>query len=665
MTISFNDVLLDIKDFLIGHELRSINPALAPIFLTSIDVENSKYYVSSTSNTLGKSRPLSELREIWVDLERKGFTNVDQALYGGGSSRNQPETILANLPYIQFFKFRNKKHLLLRQKHVHAPGFLQEVEGSEYRKVRKLIENYLDLRLSEIVNEQQDLIQKTKYSLDLITKKYPAESSVQNIEEIIKNWSLFNSSLSESIVNIDTNVKLAWKPTEDGKHTDFKEFTDTPDFIGFEDGDQSKADITLDEDDKASDQLPLTASSNLFALRIRQLTPVISLIFDRMKFGDIDLQPDFQRKDRIWDASRKAKLIESILMKLPLPVFYFAEKADGGWIVVDGLQRITTIYDFIEGNFSLDKLNFLKTHNDKFYKDLTRTEQRDIREYAITAYLIDHDSSDKNTDLIVELFHRINTYGMKLSEQEIRSALKQGSSVRFLRYASSLDEFKVATRDKVKAVRQKDMELCLSALAFMVNGYSTFGNAGYDQFLKTAMSTMNQWGKFEINVNSLSDIEDGKAEVNLTKTAQKYLDHLDRFRKGLKLAYEVFEDYTFIRERFKNNTLINKQLFEIIVTYFSFADNTQREIILLKSANLIDALYTAIQSNSTDFAEWTSPTYKESNRGFNDAITQSTGKRVTVLYRFSAFRKILETSTGVDIDIRNLLADVNNSEHEH
>lgn len=664
MSISFNNVLLDIKDFLIGHELRSINPALAPIFLTSIDIENNKYYVSNTPNSLGKSRPLSELREIWVDLERKGFTNVDQALYGGGSSRNQPETILANLPYIQFFKFKNKKHLLLRQNHVHAPCSLQELGGGEYRKVRKLIENYLDLRLYEIVNQQQSLIHKTKHSLDLITKKYPAESSVQNIEEVIKSWNAFNSSLSDSIVNIDTNTKLAVKPTEDYKHTDFNEFADSPDFIGYEDGDQSQTNNTSDEEDKVSDQ-PLTISSNIFALRIRQLTPVISLIFDRMKFGDIDLQPDFQRKDRIWDSSRKAKLIESILMKLPLPVFYFAEKGDGGWIVVDGLQRITTIYDFIEGNFKLDKLNFLKTHNDKFYKDLTRTEQRDIREYAITAYLIDHDSSDRNTDLIVELFHRINTYGMKLSEQEIRSALKQGSSVRFLRYASSLEEFKVATRGKVKAVRQKDMELCLSALAFMVQGYFSFGNAGYDQFLKSAMTTMNDWGKFEINYNSLSDIEEGKAEVNFTKTAQKYLDHLERFRIALQLAYDVFDDYAFIRERFKNNTLINKQLFEIIVTHFSFANLTQREIILSKSSSLIDVLYTAIQSNSTDFAEWTSQTYKDSNRGFNDSITQSTGKRVTVLYRFNAFRKILETSTGVDIDVYNLLEDVNKSENEH
>ena len=110
---------------------------------------------------------------------------------------------------------------------------------------------------------------------------------------------------------------------------------------------------------------------NPTSTRIRQLTPVLSLIYDRLQFGDIELQPDFQRKDRIWKGDKQAKLIESILMGLPLPVFYFAEKPDGSWIVVDGLQRITSVYDFMRGEFPLQKLEVLEQHNTKYFKDLT------------------------------------------------------------------------------------------------------------------------------------------------------------------------------------------------------------------------------------------------------------------------------------------------------
>ncbi|EFT6835464.1 DUF262 domain-containing protein, partial [Salmonella enterica] len=223
------------------------------------------------------------------------------------------------------------------------------------------------------------------------------------------------------------------------------------------------------ENDTTSSQLNLelkTLQAKLGVARITSKTPVLSLIFDRVHFGDIELQPDFQRKDRIWNNEKKSKLIESILLKLPLPVFYFGNRiAEDKWVVVDGLQRITTIYDFMSGEFKLSKLDILEDLNGKEFGELTRTEQRAIREYEITAYFIEMNKD--STDLIVELFHRINTYGVKLSDQEIRSALNQGSSVKFLRYLASKNEFKQATHGKVKPDRQKDMELCLAALAFI------------------------------------------------------------------------------------------------------------------------------------------------------------------------------------------------------
>ncbi|HCJ1211037.1 TPA: DUF262 domain-containing protein, partial [Klebsiella pneumoniae] len=121
-----------------------------------------------------------------------------------------------------------------------------------------------------------------------------------------------------------------------------------------------------DGDNKISSSEIKTLQAKLGVARISSKTPVLSLIFDRVQFGDIELQPDFQRKDRIWNDEKKSKLIESILLKLPLPVFYFGERvSDEKWVVVDGLQRITTIYDFISGEFKLSKLEILNDLNGK------------------------------------------------------------------------------------------------------------------------------------------------------------------------------------------------------------------------------------------------------------------------------------------------------------
>ncbi|MEF1306203.1 DUF262 domain-containing protein, partial [Vibrio owensii] len=211
-----------------------------------------------------------------------------------------------------------------------------------------------------------------------------------------------------------------------------------------------------------------------------------------LSFQEIELQPDFQRKDRIWSAEKRSKLIESILMGLPLPAFYFAEKKDGDWIVVDGLQRITTVFDFMKDGFCLDKLESLDdSYNGKLFSELSRLDKRKIREYQITAHVIDSESDKEN--LIVELFHRINTYGVKLSDQEIRSAMYQGSSVTFLRYLSSSFDFIESTNAKVSPQRQKDMELCLSALSYIVLGYKDFNYKTYNDFLSSVMEEINKF----------------------------------------------------------------------------------------------------------------------------------------------------------------------------
>ncbi|EKQ1400481.1 DUF262 domain-containing protein, partial [Salmonella enterica] len=304
----------------------------------------------------------------------------------------------------------------------------------------------------KIYEQQVELVQSLDDAYQIVLKKFPSEIASKKVEVTLNRFKELSADMANSVVTLDYNIEV---PTlKISNNTTVEELIESPNTYGVDEG----------ENDTTSSQLNLelkTLQAKLGVARITSKTPVLSLIFDRVHFGDIELQPDFQRKDRIWNNEKKSKLIESILLKLPLPVFYFGNRiAEDKWVVVDGLQRITTIYDFMSGEFKLSKLDILEDLNGKEFGELTRTEQRAIREYEITAYFIEMNKD--STDLIVELFHRINTYGVKLSDQEIRSALNQGSSVKFLRYLASKNEFKQATHGKVKPDRQKDMELCLA-----------------------------------------------------------------------------------------------------------------------------------------------------------------------------------------------------------
>ncbi|NOI14083.1 DUF262 domain-containing protein [Vibrio hepatarius] len=631
----FKDVLADIEK-LVGKELHSINPKTPSIYVTALDRSLEKYFVSNSSKSKGTARSFRELEDIWNELTVKGFSNVDQALYGGGSSRNQPETVFAHLPYIQHFRYKNRKHLLLRNESVHELGILSELQSSELRMVRKKIDNYTALSNQTIADSQASIIQMLKSAFDAATKKFPGDVIVEEAEIAVNNLLKLNQQISDAVVTLDGSISSRSEDivSKFGSDKTIDELIDDESLTGIENDDENEA------------KGPILQGKT----KIRQLTPVISLIFDRLSFGEIELQPDFQRKDRVWPKPRKSKLIESILMGLPLPVFYFAEKPNGDWIIVDGLQRITTIYDFMRGEFSLDGLEVLDELNGKGFSGLERAEQRKIREYPLTAHLIDM-ATDKD-NIIVELFHRINTYGIKLSDQEIRSALNQGTSVKFLRYLASTPEFKSATHGKIKSDRQKDMELCLSALSFMLRGYKSFDNH-YNNYLSDAMQGMNAHA---LKLENESQLDEGMAQLS-TEHSPVYNLIADKFKNGLKIAEQVFGDYAFkkIPDSAKK-VPISKPLFELIVTYFSELSEEQADQVIAHSDDLIDMLYEAIDKDSSDYAQWESLKYAKEGRGLQYSISQSTGKNVTVRFRFDSFREILKRSTGVDVELSPILS---------
>ena len=108
----------------------------------------------------------------------------------------------------------------------------------------------------------------------------------------------------------------------------------------------------------------------------------------RMKQNIYILDPEFQR-DFIWDDGKQSKLIESLLMRIPLPVFYLAEQADGRIVVVDGLQRLSTIRRFLDGALTLKDTQTGDTLNGKQFSTLPPKLQARIEDSQLTLYLID------------------------------------------------------------------------------------------------------------------------------------------------------------------------------------------------------------------------------------------------------------------------------------
>lgn len=635
---NFDDILSDITK-LVGIQLQAINKSTGLLILVNVDVNKRKYYVKTPESSSLIPRGLNELEKIWKALQKNGFASVEQALGGSNSNRHNPETIFANLPYIQFFYFNGKKHLILREKDIHPYGTISELSPSETKSIKKKIENFINLDVKKRYSLYEKNIINLYDQLDIILKKFPGDIEVLKVKSTLIQLSSLTEDLKNSIVSLDSNYSFKDVTSTSSEYKSVDKLIDDESITGVANEDE--------DEDEDEDLEPKINKEN--GTKIRHITPTISLLFDRINYDEIELQPDFQRKDRIWPLDKRSKLIESILMGLPLPVFYFAERPNGNWIIVDGLQRITSIYDFMRGDITLRNLKRLTHLNNRKFSELERSEQRKIREHQITGHLLE--VNDINNEIIVELFHRINTYGVKLSDQEIRSALNGGDSVRFIRYLALQNEFSSSTSRKVRLDRQKDMELCLDAISFIMFGYKNYNENKFDTFLSNSMKYLNKF-----NFKLVSILNEDLDLPDIEKADEIYKILIRKFNQGLLISEVIFGNDAFRKENMSNkNSPISKPLFEICVAVFSALDDTEISIVMAFKQQIYDKLFEAINNNSTEYAEWISKQYQEQNRGFHYSISNSTGKKVTISYRFDFFINMLNAITGLNISLKPIL----------
>lgn len=297
----------------------------------------------------------------------------------------------------------------------------------------------------------------------------------------------------------------------------------------------------------------------------------IHSILDRLENGEIDLNPDFQRGTDLWKPREQSLLVESLLIRMPLPMFYFDARENDCWGIVDGLQRISTLNNFVlrkQGDpmkLRLSNLEYLKEYEGKAYEDLPRARQRQIQESQILCYCIRAGTPD---DVTISIFKRINTGGLVLNQAEIRNAVYRGRAADLVKAMAESDEFKNATKGKVKPKRMEDRDLATRFLAFYIQGVDKYKGVMLD-FLEKGMSA-----------------------VKHTFSEKDCASLLDRFKRVMNFCEELFGANAFRKLSKETGKYgpINKSLFECVsVCAAHLSDDDKQK--LLKNKDMVFSEY--------------------------------------------------------------------------
>ena len=292
-------------------------------------------------------------------------------------------------------------------------------------------------------------------------------------------------------------------------------------------------------------------------ISINIVTRTIGQLIDMLRYDEI-LIPSYQRLPNLWKIKQKSRFIESLMLNLPIPLFYFDEADNKKWQVIDGLQRISTLEHFVLGGnpmkktlsgnrtpLILDDLEFKTEFIGMTWDRLPRDIQRRIEVCQVTINLIQKGTPE---EVKYSIFSRINQGGIELKAQEIRTALFQGYRVHFLKKLISPDthmgqSFALASNNSVTSKRQDDLDFATRFISFYILGYEKY-EPDMDLFqTKGTKSIPNE-------------------DTALDKIGQS-------FQQSMQLSYEIFGQDAFrkIINPDDRRKRINKPLFEIIIDF--------------------------------------------------------------------------------------------------
>jgi uncharacterized protein with ParB-like and HNH nuclease domain len=318
--------------------------------------------------------------------------------------------------------------------------------------------------------------------------------------------------------------------------------------------------------------------------------------------GDLNLNPGWQR-NFVWDTKRKSQLIESILLGFPIPVIYLSQDREGKYEVVDGLQRITSVISFINNEFPLQKdLTLLPDLKGKKYKELPEKEQSKIKKATLRTYEL---SPHTQSDMLFEIFKRLNTGGVKLNEMEIRNCIFRGKLNDLICLLADDQEFKNLLNSPGLSNRMDDRALILRFFAFYERGWRKY-RKGLKRFLN----------------DYFQDFQNPRDE--------KISEYKEKFIHCIRCCRSVFGENAFrTRTKRKDSThsewssRINAAVFQVISA--SFSEYSYHQVV--EKADLIYEAYVNIL---------------DSDKEWLDFVTSRTGDTNSVHYTFELWEGTLK-----------------------
>lgn len=291
------------------------------------------------------------------------------------------------------------------------------------------------------------------------------------------------------------------------------------------------------------------------------------------KRNQIILDSDFQR-EKVWNRKQKSELIESVLIGLPIPIMYLSEDKFGNLIVVDGRQRLTAFFDYLDGKFELTELKILSNLSNRKFQKIDPIYQSKIEDYQLITQIIKPPTPDA---VKFHVFDRVNRGGTPLNNQEMRNALYQGNSTKLLEKLSKDQAFKIATAKGLKPKRMKDKYIILRSIAF------------YLWIEKLLIDDQGNLIEYE------GDIDDflGKTMEYLNFAEETILINIEeKFKVAMRNAHRILGEDAFrlTRSESGNKSPINMNVFEILVYIMIILgnDNNLDEIIKEKYFSLIN-----------------------------------------------------------------------------
>lgn len=298
-------------------------------------------------------------------------------------------------------------------------------------------------------------------------------------------------------------------------------------------------------------------------INIAQVTFSVFETVRKVERGDILLEAEFQRNYK-WQNEKKSRLIESIILDIPIQAIYLSEEANLTYEIIDGQQRIRTIYEFINNKFSLKNTLFFKKGT--YFKNLESSIQRKIEDFQLVVFIV---KRDNDSEVKFEIFERINTGAVKLNSQELRNCMYRNKGIPFIKNLSRREYFlKLIKNNNVNINSMQDQELVLRFISFYLKGVESY-TGNLKRFLN---NTLDEYDKYKSREN----------EVN------------QAFKRASENVYAVFGDEAFIVSKKKNKQKIkiNVALFDLLMISLEKygIDQITKKTIIIKNMfnNLLD-----------------------------------------------------------------------------